>query len=322
MAEGAARLSLAVALLVLGLKALAYLLTGSVALLSDALESLVNVAAALAALLALRVARKPPDQNHPFGHTKAEYVSAVLEGVLVVLAALWIAKEALPRLLHPVPLEGLGLGLGVSLLASLLNGLLAYHLLKEGRRHRSPALTADGYHVLSDVLTSLGVVLGVGLAGLTGLWVLDPLLALAVAGQILFLGYRIVRESVGGLMDEGLPPEEVERIHTFLQERIRGRAPRGPRPQDPKGRPQELPGVPPRGAGGHPRGGGPPPLRRAGKGPGPGLSRPSGHHPRGARGRAEADKPLTLFSCPAKKRKLWGKGGPHAQEARLAQGNL
>lgn len=301
MAEGAARLSLAVALLVLGLKALAYLLTGSVALLSDALESLVNVAAALAALLALRVARKPPDQNHPFGHTKAEYVSAVLEGVLVVLAALWIAKEALPRLLHPVPLEGLGLGLGVSLLASLLNGLLAYHLLKEGRRHRSPALTADGYHVLSDVLTSLGVVLGVGLAGLTGLWVLDPLLALAVAGQILFLGYRIVRESVGGLMDEGLPPEEVERIHTFLQ---------------------ELPGVPPRGAGGHPRGGGPPPLRRAGKGPGPGLSRPSGHHPRGARGRAEADKPLTLFSCPAKKRKLWGKGGPHAQEARLAQGNL
>ena len=216
MAEGAARLSLAVALLVLGLKALAYLLTGSVALLSDALESLVNVAAALAALLALRVARKPPDQNHPFGHTKAEYVSAVLEGVLVVLAALWIAKEALPRLLHPVPLEGLGLGLGVS--------LLAYHLLKEGRRHRSPALTADGYHVLSDVLTSLGVVLGVGLAGLTGLWVLDPLLALAVAGQILFLGYRIVRESVGGLMDEGLPPEEVERIHTFLQERIRGRA--------------------------------------------------------------------------------------------------
>ena len=182
------------------------------------------MAAALAALLALRVARKPPDQNHPFGHTKAEYVSAVLEGVLVVLAALWIAKEALPRLLHPVPLEGLGLGLGVSLLASLLNGLLAYHLLKEGRRHRSPALTADGYHVLSDVLTSLGVVLGVGLAGLTGLWVLDPLLALAVAGQILFLGYRIVRESVGGLMDEGLPPEEVERIHTFLQERIRGRA--------------------------------------------------------------------------------------------------
>ena len=216
MAEGAARLSLVVALLVLGLKAFAYLLTGSVALLSDALESLVNVAAALAALLALRVARKPPDQNHPFGHTKAEYVSAVLEGVLVVLAALWIAREALPRLLHPVPLEGLGLGLGVSLLASLLNGLLAYHLLKEGRRHRSPAL--------SDVLTSLGVVLGVGLAGLTGLWVLDPLLALAVAGQILFLGYRIVRESVGGLMDEGLPPEEVERIRAFLQERIRGRA--------------------------------------------------------------------------------------------------
>ncbi|GGM94801.1 cadmium transporter [Thermus composti] len=224
MAEGAARLSLVVALLVLGLKTLAYGLTGSVALLSDALESLVNVAAALAALLALRVARKPPDQNHPFGHTKAEYFSAVLEGVLVVVAALLIAKEALPRLLHPVPLEGLGPGLGVSLLATLLNGLLAYHLLEEGRRHRSPALIADGHHVLSDVLTSTGVLLGVGLSGLTGLWVLDPLLALLVAGNILLIGFRLVRHSVGGLMDEGLPPEEVEQIRAFLQERIRGRA--------------------------------------------------------------------------------------------------
>mgnify|MGYP006368113589 FL=1 len=224
MAEGAARLSLVVALLVLGLKAFAYLLTGSVALLSDALESLVNVAAALAALLALRVARKPPDQNHPFGHTKAEYVSAVLEGVLVVLAALWIAREALPRLLHPVPLEGLGLGLGVSLLASLLNGLLAYHLLKEGRRHRSPALTADGYHVLSDVLTSLGVVLGVGLAGLTGLWVLDPLLALAAAGLPPLLGSRRGLGLGAWRVPARLPPEEVERIRAFLQERIRGRA--------------------------------------------------------------------------------------------------
>ena len=140
-----------------------------------------------------------------FGHTKAEYVSAVLEGVLVVLAALWIAKEALPRLLHPVPLEGLGLGLGVSLLASLLNGLLAYHLLKEGRRHRSPALTADGYHVLSDVLTSLGVVLGVGLAGLTGLWVLDPLLALAVAGQILFLDRKSTRLNSSHMSESRMP---------------------------------------------------------------------------------------------------------------------
>lgn len=224
MTEQAARLSLLVALLVLGLKALAYLLTGSVALLSDALESTVNVAAALMALLAIRLAQRPPDRNHPFGHTKAEYFSAVLEGVLVVGAALLIAKEALPRLLRPIPLEGLGLGLGVSLLAAGLNALLAYFLLREGRRHRSPALTADGYHVLSDVLTSLGVLVGVGLAWPTGFWVLDPLLALLVAGNILLMGFRLVRQSVGGLMDEGLSPEEVERIQGVIQAHLRGRA--------------------------------------------------------------------------------------------------
>ena len=143
MAENAARLSLVVALLVLGLKAFAYLLTGSVALLSDALESLVNVAAALLALLAIRFAQRPPDETHPFGHSKAEYFSAVLEGVLVVLAAFLIAKESIPRLLHPRPLGDLGPGLLVSLLASLINGLLAWHLLRQGRRLRSPALTAD-----------------------------------------------------------------------------------------------------------------------------------------------------------------------------------
>ncbi|GAA6754740.1 cation diffusion facilitator family transporter [Thermus thalpophilus] len=224
MAERAAWVSFWVALLVLGLKALAYLLTGSVALLSDALESTVNVAAALAALLAIRLAQKPPDETHPFGHTKAEYFSAVLEGVLVVVAALLIAKEALPRLLRPVPLEGLGPGLGVSLLAAGVNALLAYHLLKEGRRHRSPALTADGYHVFSDVLTSLGVLAGVGLAGLTGFWLLDPLLAILVAGNILLMGFRLVRQSVGGLMDEGLSPAEVSRIRKTIAEALGGRA--------------------------------------------------------------------------------------------------
>ncbi|GLV47369.1 cadmium transporter [Thermus sp. LT1-2-5] len=224
MAERAAWVSFLVALLVLGLKALAYLLTGSVALLSDALESTVNVAAALAALAAIRLAHKPPDETHPFGHTKAEYFSAVLEGALVVVAALLIAKEALPRLLKPMPLEGLGPGLGVSLLATGVNALLAVHLLKEGRRHRSPALTADGYHVLSDVLTSLGVLAGVGLAGLTGFWLLDPLLALLVAGNILLMGFRLVRQSVGGLMDEGLSPEEVERIQSVIQAHLKGRA--------------------------------------------------------------------------------------------------
>lgn len=224
MAERAARLSLLVALLVLGLKGAAYLLTGSVALLSDALESTVNVAGALMALLAIRLARRPPDSNHPFGHTKAEYLSAVLEGVLVVLAAFLIAREALPRLLRPVPLEGLGPGLLLALLALGANALLARHLIRLGKALRSPALTADGYHVLSDVLTSAGVLAGMGLAWLTGLWVLDPLLGLLVAGHILFLGFRLVRQSVGGLMDEGLPPEEVGRMRRVIAQTLGGRA--------------------------------------------------------------------------------------------------
>ncbi|WP_018462049.1 cation diffusion facilitator family transporter [Thermus oshimai] len=217
MGRRLATLSLLVALLVLGLKLLAYRLTGSVALLSDALESTVNVAAALLALTALRIAEKPPDHNHPFGHTKAEYFSAVAEGVLVVLAALLIAKEALPRLLQPLPLEGLGPGMGLNLLATGLNALLALLLIGKGKALRSPALTADGYHVLSDVLTSLGVLLGVGLAWATGRWWLDPLLALLVAGHILLIGLRLVRQSVGGLMDEGLGPEELSRIQEVLK---------------------------------------------------------------------------------------------------------
>ncbi|ULR41696.1 cation diffusion facilitator family transporter [Thermus sp. NEB1569] len=224
MAERAARLSLLVALWVLGLKSLAYLLTGSVALLSDALESTVNVAATLLALFAIRFAQRPPDETHPFGHSKAEYFSAVLEGVLVVLAAFLTAKESIPRLLHPRPLGDLGPGLLVSLLASLINGLLAWHLLRQGRRLRSPALTADGYHVLSDVLTSVGVLAGVSLAWATGLWVLDPLLALLVAGNILLMGFRLVRQSVGGLMDEGLSPAEVSRIRKTIAEALGGRA--------------------------------------------------------------------------------------------------
>ncbi|RTH14245.1 cation-efflux pump [Thermus scotoductus] len=224
MAERAARLSLLVALWVLGLKSLAYLLTGSVALLSDALESTVSVAAALLALFAIRFAQRPPDETHPFGHSKAEYFSAVLEGVLVVLAAFLIAKESIPRLLHPRPLGDLGPGLLVSLLASLINGLLAWHLLRQGRRLRSPALTADGYHVLSDVLTSVGVLAGASLAWATGLWVLDPLLALLVAGNILLMGFRLVRQSVGGLMDEGLSPAEVSRIRKTIAEALGGRA--------------------------------------------------------------------------------------------------
>ncbi|MGQ9753475.1 MAG: cation diffusion facilitator family transporter [Thermaceae bacterium] len=202
---------------VLALKGAAYLLTGSVALLSDALESVVNVVAALAAYLAVSISAKPPDRNHPFGHTKVEYFSAVFEGALVILAALAILKEALPRLLNPVPLEGVGPGLLVSALAGSVNLGLALYLIREGQRHRSPALVADGQHILSDVLTSLGVLLGVGLAAWTGLWILDPLLALLVAANILLIGLRLVRQSVGGLMDEGLPEEERGRLEAVLK---------------------------------------------------------------------------------------------------------
>lgn len=217
-AKNLALLSLGVALLVLLLKALAYGLTGSVALLSDALESTVNVLAAFLAYTAIRIAARPPDENHPYGHSKAEYFSAVAEGVFIVLAAGLIAFEALPRLLHPRPLEGLGPGLGVSLLATGGNALLAFHLIRQGRALRSPALVADGQHILSDVLSSLGVVAGVGLAGLTGLWALDPLLALLVAGQILYMGLGLIRGSVGGLMDEVLPEEELKAIEEVLRE--------------------------------------------------------------------------------------------------------
>ncbi len=223
-AEGAALLSLGVALLVLGLKALAYRLTGSIALLSDALESGVNVAAALIALVGIRIAARPPDHNHPFGHTKAEYFSAVLEGLLVVGAALGIVWEAWPRLLEPEPLRELGPGLGLSLLASGINGLLALYLLRKGQSLRSPALIADGQHLLSDALTSLGVALGVGLAGLTGFWRLDPLLALLVALYILHMGFRIVSRSLGGLMDEGLAPEELAQIRAVLSRYVPARA--------------------------------------------------------------------------------------------------
>lgn len=212
----AALYSLLTGLFVLALKGLAYLLTGSLALFSDALESIVNVVAALVAYLALRVSARPPDENHPFGHTKAEYFSAALEGVLVVLAAFSIAKEALPRLVRPVPLEGLGPGLLLGALAGGVNLALALYLIGQGKHHRSPALVADGRHALSDALTSFEVLVGVGLAAWTGFWALDPLLALVVAANILLMGFHLVRHSVGGLMDEGLLGEEKKRLEAAL----------------------------------------------------------------------------------------------------------
>ena len=217
-----AAFSVIVASVVLGLKFLAYRLTGSIALYSDALESIINVVAAGAALLALWVSQRPADHNHPYGHTKAEYLSAVVEGVLIVLAALSILRVAIPDALNPRPVEASFEGLGVNLAASIINALWAAYILRVGRAARSPALLADGKHVMSDVVTSVGVLVGVLLAKFTGWNVLDPLLAIMVALNILWSGWGLLSESVGGLMDKGVDAATEARIRTAMSEHGQG----------------------------------------------------------------------------------------------------
>lgn len=217
-----ASLSVLVAAVVLGLKFVAYRLTGSTALYSDALESIINVVAAGAALLALWVAQRPADHNHPYGHTKAEYLSAVVEGVLIVLAALSILRVAIPEALNPRPVEASFAGLGVNLAASIINVLWAGYILRVGRAARSPALLADGKHVMSDVVTSVGVLIGVVLAKFTGWHVLDPLLAIMVALNILWSGWGLLSESVGGLMDKGVDTATEARIRAAMSEHGEG----------------------------------------------------------------------------------------------------
>ena len=217
-----AALGVGVALLVLGLKFVAYRLTGSVALYSDALESIINVVASGAALLALWVAARPADASHPYGHTKAEYLSAVVEGVLIVLAALSILRVAVPELSHPKAVDAPWLGLGINLGASVINLVWASVLLRIGRASRSPALTADGKHVMSDVVTSVGVLLGVGLAALTGWALLDPLLAIVVAAHILWSGWQLLSKSVGGLMDAGVDPDTDRRLRRLVSREAQG----------------------------------------------------------------------------------------------------
>lgn len=217
-----AAVSVAVALTVLALKFIAYRLTGSIALYSDALESIINVVAAGAALLALWVSQRPADKNHPYGHTKAEYLSAVVEGVLIVLASFSILRVAVPDLLNPRPIDAPYLGLGINFAASILNFLWASVLLRFGRAHRSPALVADGKHVMSDVVTSVGVLIGVIAAKLTGWDFLDPLLAILVALNILWSGWHLLSESVGGLMDKGVDESTENRIRTVMSEQASG----------------------------------------------------------------------------------------------------
>ncbi len=215
-ATAAGALSLGIGLLVLGAKFLAYRLTGSVALYSDALESVVNVAGAAAASLALRVSSAPPDRNHPYGHTKAEYLSAGFEGGLIAVAAVLILLSALRRLFSPEPLPRLTEGIILSAGSTVVNGALGWYLLVRARKESSPALSADGIHLWTDVVTSLGMVLGLAAAKLSGLWLLDPLLGLLLAGNVLWTGYRLVRDSLGGLIDEGLSPATVAAIEASL----------------------------------------------------------------------------------------------------------
>ncbi|MBD0859928.1 cation transporter [Gordonia sp. zg691] len=200
-------LSIATAIAVIALKLIAWRITGSVGLLSDALESVVNLVAAVGAFVALRVAAKPPDSGHNFGHTKAEYFSAVFEGVLIVVAAVTIIVTAVDRFIHPRELEEVGVGLGISLVATAINAGVGWILIRAGRRHRSLTLEADGKHLMTDVWTTVGVVVGVFLVAVTGWLPLDPLIAVAVAVNIIVVGVQLVRRSGAGLMDSALPDE-------------------------------------------------------------------------------------------------------------------
>ncbi len=210
-------LSISAAVATILLKGLAWWLTGSVGLLSDALESFVNLAGAIVTLLMLGIAAMPEDDNHAFGHTKAEYFASGFEGVLILLAAAAIAVAAVERLAHPQPLEQVGIGMAVSVVASMINLGVSRVLLRAGRRYHSIALEADAHHLMTDVWTSAGVLVGVAAVAATGWQVLDPLLAIAVAANIVWTGWKLLHRSAAGLMDAALPPEQHEALVQVLE---------------------------------------------------------------------------------------------------------
>ncbi|RFC62867.1 cation transporter [Fulvimarina endophytica] len=214
--------SVAVAIVVLGIKYAAYLLTGSVALLSDALESIVNVVAGLIALWAITVAYKPADDDHPFGHSKAEYFSAVVEGVLITLAAVLILYEAWNAFLDPRALDMPATGLALNAVATVLNLLWASYLMRLSARHRSPAFAADGRHLLADVFTSVGVLAGLIVATWTETPVLDPVIAALVALNILREGFKVISSSLSGLMDQAMEPDEEARVREIVSSHADG----------------------------------------------------------------------------------------------------
>jgi cation diffusion facilitator family transporter len=211
-----ALLSIAAALATIALKIVAWLLTGSVGLLSDALEGTINVAGATVALAMLTVAARPPDDEHAFGYSKAEYFASGIEGALILVAAIAIAVAAVDRLITPRPLEHVGAGLAVSVAASLVNFAVARRLLQAGREYRSIALEADARHLMTDVWTSAGVILGVAAVWATGWERLDPLIALAVAAHIVWIGHELVRHAFEALLDRALPEAELQALNGVL----------------------------------------------------------------------------------------------------------
>jgi len=211
------RASIVVALLTIALKTLAWWITSSVGLLSDAMESMVNLVGAGFALLMVTIARRPADEDHPYGHYKAEYFSAGFEGLAIIVAAIGIIWAAVQRILSPQPLEQLGWGLALTILGSALNGVLAYAMLQSGRAHRSIALEGDARHLITDVWTSAGVILGVALVAVTGWQWLDPAVAIGVALNIVREGVALMWQSSQGLMDEALEPEVLEEVQKTLE---------------------------------------------------------------------------------------------------------
>ena len=210
-------LSIAAALATISLKLFAWHLTDSVGLFSDALESCVNLVAAIIALVMITLSEKPPDEKHMLGHNKAEYFSSAIEGGLIVLASFSIIWSAVPRIIHPQPLENLGLGLLVAVGASMINLVASIILVKNGKKHNSITLEADGKHLMTDVVTSGGVLLGIVLIKLTGWLILDGIVAIGVAINIIWTGYQLIRRSASGLLDTAVSKDETDKINQVLE---------------------------------------------------------------------------------------------------------
>jgi cation diffusion facilitator family transporter len=211
-------LSIAAAVVTIALKFSAYIYTGSMGLLSDALESCVNLIAAVVALIMIHIAEKPADEEHEFGHTKAEYFSSAIEGALIMVAAFSIIWSAAPRLLSPEPIENVGLGLAISVSASLVNLGVAMVLLKNAKKYKSLLLEADGKHLMTDVWTSVGVIVAVLLVNFTGILILDPIIAILVALNIVWTGFVLIKRSANGLMDAAITDEELKLVTDYLDE--------------------------------------------------------------------------------------------------------